>query len=141
MIDHYFKRAFILAELREGLLGGYVDKLACWLVANDFTPDPARRHTRHAAPERREGALARTELERRVLSPTAIERRTGALADWRSVFSHPRPGTEDPRAGSVGADSSTIPGQRVQHPGVFQVYRPENLAEPSTMQVATRVTA
>ncbi len=48
MIDHYYKRPFILAELREGLLGGYVDQLAHWLAEHDYSLDSARRHIRLA---------------------------------------------------------------------------------------------
>jgi len=48
MIDHYYKRPFIRAELREGPLGEYVDQLAHWLAEHDYSLDAARRHIRHA---------------------------------------------------------------------------------------------
>lgn len=48
MIDHYYKRPFIRAQLREGPLGDYVDQLAHWLAEHDYSLDAARWHIRHA---------------------------------------------------------------------------------------------
>ena len=49
MIDHYYKRPAIVAGLRIGLLGGYVDEFARWLAERDYKRDSAARHIRHTS--------------------------------------------------------------------------------------------
>jgi len=49
MIDVYFKHPTIMARMRTGLLGDYVDELAVWLAERDYKWDTARTYIRYAS--------------------------------------------------------------------------------------------